>query len=321
MTFQTILFILLVILILFSFRKKENEILSIENTNILRGIFALCIIIFHVAKEGEPLFFIYDYLGIVVVGAFFFISAFGSMKGYMNRNNYSRSFLINRFTKLIIPYLIITVIYWLFNLLIGNYYSFIEVIIRIFKYIPIVTYSWFIVSIIYHYLIFYILMKLCRDNHKLLMYIYVLLLIVGIVCSAIGIESNYLIQIVFSLGIIYAYYEKNINKYLDRYGIVLFVVSFVLTIIVKNKEVNKVLFVMMILSLLSVFSLDNKILRYFGKISLEIYLFQGLAKMFVRRFIDGSLFIQDMLIYVLCFLLSIGFNIGYSYISKRLFKK
>ena len=199
MTFQTISFILLVILTIFSFRKKENEILSIENTNILRGIFALCIIIFHVSKEGEPLFFIYDYLGIVVVGAFFFISAFGSMKGYMSRDNYSRSFLINRFTKLIIPYLIITVIYWLFNLYIGNYYSFIEVILRIFKYIPIVTYSWFIVSVIYHYFIFYVLMKLCRDNHKLLMYIYVLLLVVSVVCYMLGIESNHLIEIVFSV--------------------------------------------------------------------------------------------------------------------------
>ena len=87
-SFESLIFILLLILMIISIRKSNDDlILNRDNSLSIRGIFAACIMIFHISKETDIFFSIFDYLAIVLVGAFFFLSGFGSAKQYINRDN------------------------------------------------------------------------------------------------------------------------------------------------------------------------------------------------------------------------------------------
>ena len=167
-TFEMLSFIGLVLLVLLLVKKDDyRSPLSISDLNYLRGIFALLILIFHVSKESDPFYPLFHYFSIVVVGTFFFISGFGLMKGYMKDDCYYDSYPKKRFYKVVLPYLIMTLVYWLYYALTGEYYSLKEVFHRIITYSPIVMYSWFIISIILHYFYFYLLMRICKKNRKL----------------------------------------------------------------------------------------------------------------------------------------------------------
>ena len=107
-SFETILFTILLILTFISIRKTENSSLSIEKCNYLKGIFAVIVFINHVSTVDDILDPLYTYLALAVVAAFFFISGYGVMSGYIKDNNYLNSFLKKRFIKLILPYMIIT---------------------------------------------------------------------------------------------------------------------------------------------------------------------------------------------------------------------
>ena len=329
-SFESLIFILLLILMIISIRKSNDDlILNRDNSLSIRGIFAACIMIFHISKETDIFFPVFDYLAIVLVGAFFFLSGFGSAKQYLNRDNYWKDYLKNRFFRLILPYLIMTVVYWIYNNLTENPYTLSEVIKSIINYGPIVMYSWFIVSIIYHYLIYYVVMLICKDNKKLLLYIYIVLFSIGLIAAFINYASPHLVNVLFSLGIIYAYYEDSVNRFVKKYRIILFVASFCFTLLlyIPNIDINrgselfklsiKLLFVLIMLSGLCFIRFKNKFIDYLGKISLEIYMLQGLSKMIIRRYIGYSLFIQDFLIFVLCFVLSSVFHYLFSKIDSK----
>ena len=115
-SFETLIFIVLMITVLLSIKKDEgNGALSFSNSNHLRGIFALCIMIFHISKEYDILYPVFYYLSQSVVAAFFFLSGYGLMKGYLNKENYHKNYLLNRTIKLFLPYLFMIFIILIFN--------------------------------------------------------------------------------------------------------------------------------------------------------------------------------------------------------------
>ena len=205
-TFETLAFILLMLLTLFSLRpNKTGEILSRKNCHHLRGIFALIIIIFHVSKETDLLYPVFAYLGVTVVAAFFFISGFGLMKGYLKDPDYVKRFPWKRLVKVVFPYLIITCVYWAYLTYIQEPHTLSEILSRIVHYAPIVTYSWFLVSLIVQYLYFYVLILLFRQKRQYTYYGACLLCLITFICAVF---FNYadanLFNFPFGLGILYA---------------------------------------------------------------------------------------------------------------------
>lgn len=309
-TFETLAFILLMLLTLFSLRpNKTGEILSRKNCHHLRGIFALIIIIFHVSKETDLLYPVFAYLGVTVVAAFFFISGFGLMKGYLKDPDYVKRYPWKRLVKVVFPYLIITCVYWAYLTYIQEPHTLSEILSRIVHYAPIVTYSWFLVSLIVQYLYFYVLILLFRQKRQYTYYGACLLCLITFICAVF---FNYadanLFNFPFGLGILYAWNEEKVMSFIKRFAIPLSLVTAVLIAVTQmhlipfvNGEtyqlLERSLFVIALLLFLRFFSIRNTILSSFGDLSLEIYLTQGLSKMIVRRFFAASLFMQDAAIF------------------------
>lgn len=317
-TFETFIFIVLFAVTLLSLRRDPDaDPLSLSNSLPLRGVFALCIIIFHVAKETDLLFPVFDYLSTTVVAMFFFISGYGLMKSYMKDEHYADHYLKKRFFRLVLPYLFVTMLYWFYNLFIGNDYSLLYVLEMIYRRTPIVTYSWFILSIIFCYFVFYVVMLVSGRNTALLNRIFIGLGLISFIYKAVTNQSSFFMtEEAFCLGIIYVYYEQQIRSFISRHSIVLLASSIILSallilVLIPLRPdllildtIKGFLFILAVLSFMSMFRLKNPVLDYLGRISMEIYMTQGLAKMAVRRFYGGPLFVQDLFIFIITLILS-----------------
>lgn len=321
-SFEDIAFVILLILIFLSLRKNDQEdFLNTKNANQLRGIFALLIIIFHIAKDDDLIFPIFDYFAITVVAAFFFISGFGLMKGYINKPNYHVGYLQKRFVKVLLPYIIMTLVYWAYRTFIGEHYSLYDVWRMAISYGPIVMYSWFLISLFVQYFYFYVLIFICRNKKNILLSIVLFLILVDLFLAVFYNYGNAsYFNYMFGLGIIYANYETQINQFINKNIIVLAIVAISLifltqyfrsSIPITNEIflfIKKVLFVFGCLVFMSFFKFENEILNVCGNLSMEIYMTQGISKMIIRRFLGFTIQIQDFFIFVFNFHIVILFS-------------
>ena len=85
--------------------------------------------------------------------------------------------------------------------------------------------------------------------------------------------------------------------------------------------IEKLILIILILSVLTAYKIENKVFAFAGKISLCIYMCHGLGKAIVRRFYGGPLFIQDLAIYIITLFLSVFFDQLFGFFNKKLNKK
>ncbi len=326
-SFQTLILPILFVLVCLSIRKdRGNHALSMSNTVHLRGIFALCIMIFHISKEEDILYPVFYYLSQSVVSAFFFLSGYGLMKGYLNKEDYRKDYLLKRTVKLFLPYLFMVLIYWAYDAYTGTVYDVSFVLNSILGKNTLVMYSWFIKDIIIHYFLFYVLMLIFRDQKKYMSYVAFVMLGIDLLPTHLKIEP-YLLNSMFCLGMIYVRHEHKIFTIITENRKLIFPASLIITLITRFFSTDKVylfekiLFIIVLICILYDKKIENRFLKQAGKMSLEIYMTHGLAKMIVRRYLDMPLFIQDMAIYPVTFFMSFLLEQLFSFIGNRIINK
>ena len=303
-TFETLMFIILCITVVASSSKnKDFSILAKDQSDCFRGIFAFFIVLNHISKEHDILDNLYSYLSLAVVSSFFFISGFGLMKGFMYKGEYRKSFLKKRFTRLVLPYMITTLIYWVYYYLINERISLFNVIVKIFKFQPIVTYSWFILDLIIQYFIFYVLMWLSK-NKKMFVNIVICLTVVSLILFTTNNKIHFYLNPYFGLGILFARYKKEVSSFLKMHTVKLATGSILITIIylfnvrrlVSLNVLMNILFIILMLLYSERYMIKNHYLSHLGKISLELYMYHGLAKMIIRRFLHINMYVDNAII-------------------------
>ena len=328
-TFETLFFILTMIMIAVSLKKEEGSLLSVSNTLHLRGIFALCIMTFHISKETDLLYPGFAYLGLTLVGAFFFLSGYGLMKGYLFKKDYHKGFLKKRLFSLLLPYLFMNLVYWTYYNLNEEYHAFHELFTIYFTNRNLVMYSWFIKDIIIHYLEFFLLMILFREKKERMYLCSILLFLFDFIVTLLGFNNSYLINGTFAAGMIFAYKEETFAPLLKKCRKLLIVTCLILAIAFRTPYlhnsrfflIEKLILIILILSVLTAYKIEDKVFAFAGKISLYIYMCHGLGKAIVRRFYGGPLFIQDLAIYIITLFLSVFFNQLFGLLNKKVFKK
>ncbi|MDU5108905.1 MAG: acyltransferase family protein, partial [Clostridium sp.] len=129
---------------IFDYGKEEYEALSVYNTNLLKGIAAILIVISHIGNKYGIRYF--TPLGGIGVSVFLMLSGYGLLLSYKKKG--LNNFLARRFSGILIPYWIVVIIYSFINIDIFNIYDFIMQILLI-KTIP---YTWFVQYIIILYI-------------------------------------------------------------------------------------------------------------------------------------------------------------------------
>ena len=149
---------------LLNYNNKKIDTLSIDNSNSLKGIMAICVVLHHLSQQTHSILIFLDF-GAIAVGCFFFISGYGLYTSYEKKGKaYLMDFPQKRFKKLIIPFILVICLYqlWLFVLNVSKGISFDDLSVGHVN--AILPYSWYIFVIIIFYFTFYFAFKVANSK-------------------------------------------------------------------------------------------------------------------------------------------------------------
>ena len=326
----TIIIPLVFLLLLFAFskpcgKKEYNEdYLSINQTNVIRGFCAIGIILHHLAQktaapwlESQYIIHGLDFfvnIGYLFVGTFLFISGYGLYKSYKSNEHYFDDYGSKRILPIVIAYIVTSLIYYLYNPISS-------------------TYTWYVFAILVCYTLFYFGFKKTKKEYISLIIVILGIVIYSAICSFLILGGWWYNTIgLFVIGLVYAKFEKSILSFIKKAYIPLLIISIIITIIgnyygryyeiviynVKSESIYDFYSFLIILfrfvaaigfSLAIVLvslkiKLKNKVLTFYNSISLEFYLIQGLfVQMFSYCYFDINIkplyYIKSVPLYML----------------------
>ena len=281
--------------------KWNEEYLSLSQVRVIKGFCALGIILHHLAQKTAAPWLDSKYtihgldffvnIGYLFVAVFLFISGYGLYKSYKTKNDYLDNFLSRRILPVALAYITTSLIYYLYKQIDS-------------------TYTWYVAAIIYCYLLFYLCFKYCKKD-SLALFLILLGIIVYCAFCKFMLFGGWCYNVIglFFIGLVYAKYETSIVNIIKKIYLPLLLVIVVSTFIcnyygryyevtifnVTNESTYDLYSLLIILFrfiagicftfgliLVSLkVSFKNKILEFYGKISLEFYLIQGI---FVQMF-------------------------------------
>ena len=339
-----ILLLLLLILFFYGIERVKpsgswntDGYLSISSGKDYRGFFALVVLFNHLAQHTDPgtIFHYMAFSGPPAVAVFFFLSGYGLQKSYITKGkDYRRGFFLKRIPSVLIPYIIITLIYWAVMAVYGLSFSFTDIIGYIVKGKPVATYSWYILTILAFYIFYGLLMYICGDRHLIMIAGAVLWCIAyALFCMKMSYgqwwyNSSHLLAV----GMIWATYEEKIKETVK--GIYMFLtpalwISFIMFFYVGYRFtglpdsegitlllalISNLLFVTGFILLCLKLKVGNRILCFLGGISLEIYITQGL---FMFLFRNSDLYIGNDLLW--CIAVMAG-TVAFSFVLHAFFR-
>lgn len=301
--FHFIIATLLSVLAYFKLKQFRNQSefhnFDLNATLPIRGILAILVVSHHIGQHFEfsPMGILSSF-GPALVSTFFFISGYGLITSYQKKGRtYLHNFFQHRFGKLLPLFLILTIACTVYVRISRHQTIFDTIYWMLHGWTPL-PYSWFMYIIIFQYIAFYIA---CKTSHTKLQCIEITAIltlssIIGLIWANFN-DTWWTSQSAFVLGMIGAAYEGQLRKVLSKHPltIVATVLALALLGIVNQMyammPANIALFLfpnlMSILVLFVVYAygtITNNTIRFLGKISLEIYLIQGIAIVFVEQF-------------------------------------
>lgn len=300
------------LLVIFVFKMKivkpfsviNEEYLSIETCRAYKGLLALVVVFHHLAQRTENglLFHQFAGVGYLTVSVFFFFSGYGLQKSYMNSDNYKKGFLLRRLPTILIPYILVTFIYWLMNCALGNIYSIKDMVGALVRGVPIDRNSWYIIAILVFYIVFWLLMVLCKKRYFLMLlgaflwYVFYVGYCMGMGYGEYWFNTSHLLIV----GMFWAICERRILAIIEKNYLLfsitmalllalLLCVSSSIALLIPLKGIGVImtalkafLFTVSVMLFSLRFKVGNKALAFLGKISFEIYMLHGLFVTILR---------------------------------------
>lgn len=289
---------------------RKDKLLDKEDTDLMRAIAIICIILHHIYNEYEITWLTpFKYVGFLFVGLFFCLSGYGLYTSLVYKNNYI-SKIPNKLSKLVINFFMALVIYYLVHRLIGIQDN------NIFN---VVRNSWYLYQILIIYVIFYISFKFFeRKLGKKIVLLFIIIILLMEYFSGFN-ETWYKSSLTFVLGLFLVDIQKILNEYIyDKFTLLVEIVAlFVLLILGSMTQlgimdiliynISTILFTIVFIKLfyiLKLYKINNKILKHIGNISLELYLYHGLAIEIITK-ISSYKNINVILIFCLSYILAL----------------
>lgn len=294
--------ILLIIATIWNIKTKKSaeaissDYFSLDTCNMLKGFFAVAVIFDHLAQRtsGGLIFPRFYFMGSLSVSVFLFISGYGLIKKLLSDESYLDTFIPKRVRTIVIPYLIVSVIYWGGSYVTGECFTVKEVLQSFVNGNPVATNSWYMIVCILLYTIFYLTAKLLKSkdiNNPIYIVIpeLVFCFVWVRICKTAGYKGHwYNANLAFSVGVVWCIYEERILLFLNKsknYYLTLSActVAFFLTFaigVLRNIQplsiISIALFAVLVAMACMKVKLNSPALRFLGKISMEIYLIHGL---------------------------------------------
>ena len=277
------------------------ELLSKNNSDCLKGIFAIAILLSHLCGRtgiGSLIGLgpIYTALGYWAVSVFLFISGYGLAYSFDKKPNYSRNFISTKLLHLYILQLIFILLYYLLRTIFMIQPTNMSLLNSLFFGETIISNGWYLQVIILFYLIFYIISHFKRYYTRICILFIVTLLYI-VICNYVGLSSTwYETAICFPLGVliynnripISQTYKSHTRWFVFSILVILFSISFLLSLLLSDYHVffkitTSIFFAFLVVYSSNLLYIQNKITNWLKKYYLGIYLFQGCAFILLRN--------------------------------------
>lgn len=289
--------------------KSEKEWFRKTNTDQIRGMCALLIIIHHISAQNfsggmfHQLGYISIISGYLLVGYFFLISGYGLEYGEIHLSNNKNHRLIKRIITINIPYITISSFYVIYQRCVEKPIGFFEIGRSLILGDPIVKYSWYSATII----IVYVLFEISKKNHKKRCKIYIMAVLLCVYIG-VGIHFNYseywynTVMIVI-VGILAARYKASFFRYFSchyklkfsicvlalfsgiilqiKYGNYLASINPMISVLIQQGTL--LAFVLSMMNFDLAVELNSTALKWISTFSYEIYLTHGLAMIIIKN--------------------------------------
>lgn len=313
----------LLLIILASVRTvKSDEIYSLEQNMNIRGILALMVIFNHMFTQAYM-------LGNIAVSLFFCFSGYGLIRGYKNKKDYFKGYLRKKINKILIPYVLINILYCLWNVyFVERNMNILKILTSFFtaEYMPV---AWYVIVQMLLYLLFFVIYKYLKVNDRTKFFILAIseLIITGFL-YLVGCGSWWYCSILaFAFGIFIGEkktiikFSKKILLVLTIMFIITYVYSYVLVIddgiVFLLIKYSQSILICAIYSIASQkYTIKSKILRCLGENSFIIYMIHP----FVFRIFSNYNFFSNFkfLEVISIILISLGISIAYWKINQIL---
>lgn len=288
-----LLYIILLTIITIGIYKNKTVNLhsfSRDNCNLLKGIFAILIVLTHLKIIPHWLF------SKEIVSGFFFIAGYGLMYNIEHKQGYLSSFLSKRLSNILIPFIFISLLFQSLSIL-NNNFQISAYLNQITSTLEILPYSWFVTSILFIYICFYIIFKYIKSSIIAQLALLASSIIFIVSSILLGLGAWWRISILaFNFGIYWKYIEPLIKQILKTHKVLSILVPsiiLVLAILTPSQYLYKeniISYIHCVLLFPFVFTLITyryglpkiKILTFLSNISYEIYLAQGISIYFLR---------------------------------------
>ena len=174
--FLTLDLLLLAGILMVLFRRREvfsqnRDPLAPEHSTTIRGLLAVTVVLHHLSLTvtHANLFRIFTLAGIVCVSVFFFYSGYGLMVGLLKKADYLRGFFSRRVLRIAFFYLLSNLVIWYGFQLTHYKYTLSEIQHGLVTGDPFTPYSWYVLTLLILYVLFYICARLFRSPGRILM--------------------------------------------------------------------------------------------------------------------------------------------------------
>lgn len=312
-----IFFLLVFLLIIFksiNICTNENHFntnyLSIENTNVIKGIFVILVIFSH-SSQYINLNSVYDsaytsfmkFMGQMIVSVFLFYSGYGIMESLKKKKfSYIKTIPTKRFLKVLINFDIAVLLYLVLNLILGTHYDIKTTILSFIGWENIGNFNWYILAVLVLYLLTFIAflpMKWWNNNKSLYLYAaFFTILSIGFVYfeMKMGKQSYYYNTIIlYALGIWYSLLKQYIENITFKNDIIYSAICALLLLLLYFSYDNRasygiesyslwaVCFTITLILFSMKVSFKNTILSWFGTHIFSVYILQRIPMMILHH--------------------------------------
>lgn len=293
---MSIIYIVIVVLFLSIFRHDIKFNFKRDNSTLLKGILSIMIVLLHSWKN----YIVDSFWGIVIVSIFMFITGYGLMSSYKKKGkSYLDGFLHHRLLKLLPPLVIATVVYMAIWGVSGHgtIVQWVDKFIQ--TGIPPIGATWYVFSVIFYYLFFYVAMMIGRTIFSKVVILTLLsFLFIGCVKHVFMWDDFWWCSsFAFLVGVVYQQVEGILlgvfkTPILYRMCAISLISALVACIIFYNYYDNKLFlyFLINILPIALVFIIykfgvpNSKVLTFVGLISYELYIVHDVFISFLYAF-------------------------------------
>lgn len=331
-------YIVILLMIFFSLKVSSRNVSDVclekEKSTKLRGILAILIILTHISQKlnDSVVCKITAIVGYLYVSIFFLYSGYGIAKSYIKSPvEYKKNFIIKRFPKVIMPFLLAFLIYFIKGYIFDGNIDFFKSLLYLFSSKSIVTFSWYVTALLILYTLFFVVIHITSNTKQQVKLMWAMVGIYSIVALLLKVNTYWYKSIIaFCIGISIGMNENFPNVFKKRkISIGIYSIIFIfLGMLVEKYLYNLNIIVLIIfqfstsLFVITFYNFEkfisirfNKIWLFIGSISFEIYLYHGL---FLNIFKSSKIMINNNIIYVALVYMS---TITMSYLMNKLNKK